>query len=184
MKPAIDFVPFPKISRLSRAVVISEKIDGTNAQVYIDDTGTEIFAGSRTRWIEPGDDNYGFAAWVQANKEELLRLGPGSHFGEWWGQGIQRNYGLKEKRFSLFNTFRWSDAATRPECCSVVPILWEGTFGDVIVSDVVAELAKSGSTAAPGFMNPEGVVVFHAASGALFKKTCEKDERPKGQQAE
>jgi hypothetical protein len=99
-----DFKGFGKIARLSRNMIITEKLDGTNAQVYIDQWG-EIRAGSRNRWIKVGDDNYGFAAWVEANKEELRKLGPGRHFGEWWGNGIQRGYGLPkgDKRFSLFN---------------------------------------------------------------------------------
>jgi LexA DNA binding domain len=41
-------------------------------------------------------------------------------------------------------------------------------------------LRSDGSAAAPGFMRPEGVVIFHTASGALFKQTIEKDEEPKG----
>src|SRR5271170_4782953 len=110
MTPDIPFVEFPKIARYSREVVCSEKIDGSNGQIYINDTMTEVFAGSRSQWITPEQDNFGFARWVAENKEELLKLGPGSHFGEWWGAGIQRRYDLKEKRFSLFNTHRWSDA--------------------------------------------------------------------------
>lgn len=39
---------------------LTEKIDGTNAQVYIADDG-RVVAGSRTRWISPEDDNFGFA---------------------------------------------------------------------------------------------------------------------------
>ncbi len=64
-----------------------------------------MFIGSRTRWITAQDDNHGFARWVEGNKQELLKLGAGRHFGEWWGSGIQRGYGLQkgEKRFSLFN---------------------------------------------------------------------------------
>jgi hypothetical protein len=34
---------------------------------------------------------------------------------------------------------------------------------------------------APGFMDPEGIVVFHAAAGVCFKKTIKDDARPKGQ---
>jgi len=30
-----DFMKFPKIGRLNRNIVISEKIDGTNAQIFI-----------------------------------------------------------------------------------------------------------------------------------------------------
>jgi hypothetical protein len=29
-------------------------------------------------------------------------------------------------------------------------------------------------------MRPEGIVVFHVAAGVGFKKTCERDEQPKG----
>jgi hypothetical protein len=43
-------------------------------------------------------------------------------------------------------------------------------------------LATEGSAAAPGFMKPEGIVVFHEASGTLFKATLDGDEKPKGQQ--
>ncbi len=92
-----EFVPFPKIARLSREVVVTEKIDGTNAQICVNDDMTDIVAGSRSRWITPVDDNFGFARWAQDNKQELLKLGPGSHFGEWWGAGVQRRYGLAEK---------------------------------------------------------------------------------------
>ena len=41
-------------------------------------------------------------------------------------------------------------------------------------------LRVRGSEAAPGFMNPEGVVIYHIAGNIGFKKTIEKDEQPKG----
>jgi hypothetical protein len=185
MKP---FTPFPKLPRLSREVYITEKIDGTNASVFIDDDGN-ITAGSRTRWITPEDDNYGFAAWVRDNADELRELGPGHHFGEWWGRGIQRNYGLNERRFSLFNVGRWHQAGevarliqtgdpriektttAAPACCHVVPILWRGIFDTRSVEIAMEELAGMGSVAEPGFMKPEGVVIYHVAAGVGFKKT-------------
>lgn len=180
MSDAITFEEFPKIARLSRDVIITEKIDGTNAQIFITDEGN-ILAGSRSRWITTKDDNFGFAKWVEANKEELLRLGPGRHFGEWWGSGIQRGYGLAggEKRFSLFNAHRWEDPRIRPKCCSVVPVLFRGIFSTGSIADCIFVLASGGSIAAPGFMNPEGVVVFHVAAQIAFKKTIEKDEEYK-----
>lgn len=128
-----NFVEFPKIARLSRDITITEKLDGTNAAVQIVNeellssnpdffpTYVEsivkidklaIYAQSRTRLITPENDNYGFAKWVRANAEELAQLGEGVHFGEWWGNGIQRGYGLTEKRFSLFNSGRWFDLKT------------------------------------------------------------------------
>lgn len=175
-----EFTPFPKISRLNREIVVSEKIDGTNAQVYVNDTGDRAYAGSRNKWISIEDDNAGFARWVQQNHDELLRLGPGSHFGEWWGAGIQRRYNLTEKRFSLFNTARWSDPATRPSCCHVVPVLAEGLLLDTDVRAVLEKLRVEGSVASPGFMNPEGIVVFHTHSGTLYKMTLDKNDAHKG----
>jgi hypothetical protein len=180
MRPEIPFIEFPKISRFAREVIVTEKIDGTNAQVFIDDLGENIYAGSRSRWITPDDDNFGFARWVHEHRNALLKLGPGSHFGEWWGAGIQRRYGLDEKRFSLFNVSRWAEE--RPACCDVVPTIWRGPFEDLRIGEVIEALAKDGSVAAPGFMKPEGVVIFHVPSGTLFKKTIEKDEQPKGKQ--
>jgi hypothetical protein len=195
MKPTIPFIGFPKLARFSREIVITEKIDGTNAQIYIE--GDNVYAGSRTRWIEPGDDNFGFAAWVEQNKTELLQLGPGSHFGEWWGTGIQRKYDQKEKHFSLFNTTRWcrhdvvplvfptndprvgKTQEFAPKCCDVVPELYRGPFLPHIIEPAVQALVVSGSVAAPGFMDPEGIVIYHTAAGTLFKKTCVDDHKPK-----
>ena len=100
-----EFEPFQKISRLYRDVVITEKLDGTNGQIVVSEDG-DVRAASRSRWIAPDDDNYGFARWVNANESELRELGPGRHFGEWWGSGIQRNYSQPVKRFSLFRSQR------------------------------------------------------------------------------
>jgi hypothetical protein len=41
------------------------------------------------------------------------------------------------------------------------------------------QLKANGSVAAPGFMNPEGVVAYHTPSQTLFKATIEKDEEHK-----
>ena len=172
----MDFVEFPKIPRWSKEVIVTEKIDGTNSQITVSDDGLSIVScGSRNRFLTPGKttDNFGFAAWVEANKEELLKLGPGTHYGEWWGSGIQRGYGLKEKRFSLFNTSRWSEV--RPACCHVVPVLWSGNMDDLVVDAEMEILKGTGSKASPGFMYPEGIVIFHVAGKYLFKKTF-KDE--------
>lgn len=196
-----EFTPFPKMPRLSREMIVTEKLDGTNAAVQIvmldgflgvdgnavwEGDGVAVYAQSRTRFITPEDDNFGFAAWVRAHAEELAAgLGEGLHFGEWWGHGIQRGYGLAQgdRRFSLFNTSRWGDDAVRPACCSVVPELYRGQFSTAQVEVVLAGLDFDGSVAAPGFMKPEGVVVFHVAGNFGFKKTIEKDSEPKGKVA-
>lgn len=180
----IEFVPFQKIPRLSRECVITEKIDGTNACIYIGED-SEFLVGSRTRWITPEDDNHGFAKWAHAHKEELLTLGPGTHFGEWWGNGIQRNYSQTTKRFSLFNTHRWSEV--RPACCDLVPVLYSGLLDEYGVlkgvKSSIKRLTEEGSAAAPGFMKPEGIVIYHTAANLYFKKTLDKDEEWKGKAA-
>ena len=190
-----EFAEFPKIARLSRMCVITEKIDGTNASVYVPEDGGPLLFGSRTRWITPETDNYGFARWATEHAEELRQLGPGHHFGEWWGGGCQRGYGLLkgEKRFSLLNTGRWLDAhhgddpaflaekqQYAPLCCYVVPVLFAGLFHSDEVTKALNLLRESGSKAAPGFMQPEGVVIWHEAARIYFKKTLAKDEQPKG----
>lgn len=173
----ITFEGFPKIPRLNRNVIITEKLDGTNAQVIITEDG-QVGAASRNRLITEEDDNYGFARWVNANRGELLKLGPGRHFGEWWGQGIQRGYGLAEKRFSLFNTSRWVDNPSRPSCCHVVPVLYQGLLEDV--EGVLESLRMMGSVAAPFFANPEGIIVYHTAARQMFKVLLDHDDIPKG----
>lgn len=175
------------MARLSREVVITEKIDGTSAQVYIDEAG-QMFFGSRNRWLTPGNDNFGFASWGERNREELLKLGPGRHYGEFWGAGIQRRYDQPTKRFSLFNVQRWiySEAdrtndkqEIKPLVCGIVPVLFRGLFTTADVDWALTTLTALGSKAAPGFSPAEGIVVFHIAAGVGFKKTIMHDESPK-----
>lgn len=217
----MKFESFNKIPRLSRDITITEKLDGSNGQVFIYDSnddilwpnqevdtivtkqfiqdyslyekeGIYIFAGSRNRWLTIHKDNYGFANWVQKNAEDLLNLGVGRHYGEWYGKGIQRGYGLNEKHFALFNVGRWANHNDTwealdpriqcPACCEVVPILDEGVFNTQLIEDYVMKLKQVGSLAVPGFMDPEGIVIYHSASGKMFKKTILNDEKPKGQE--
>jgi hypothetical protein len=195
----LAFQEFPKIARLSRECIISEKIDGTNAQILIADDG-QMHVGSRTRWLTPETgDNHGFMLWALTHKDELMKLGPGRHYGEWRGSGIQRGYGLPkgEKRLSLFNVSRWclhGDTPQRiatadprivkyqdvlPACVGLVPVLYRGVFTTDACESAIADLRANGSKAAPGFNKPEGIVCFHVAANAGFKKTLERDEAPK-----
>jgi hypothetical protein len=232
-----EFEAFPKIPRLSRECIITEKIDGTNACVIVYDMcanetvasypdepmkalgpppkdfpyvaeieGVFLAAQSRSRFITPENDNHGFAAWVRDNAGELVHLGHGRHFGEYWGRGINRNYGLAERRFSLFNVNKWHRDlwernerirqerelqrfnhevakgrapdpvsvryfVTPPACCEVVPVLDVGVMRTSWIENILDRLSVAGSHAAPGFMSPEGIVIFHTAGGNLFKKT-------------
>jgi len=61
---APPFVGFPKIARYSRLCTITEKIDGTNASIFIDDLGVDFRTASRTKWITPENDNMGFSLWA------------------------------------------------------------------------------------------------------------------------
>ncbi len=185
--PDLEFQAWPKTPRLNRKMVVTEKIDGTNAAILITDDG-RVGAQSRNRLVTPEQDNHGLAAWVHENADALrAALGPGRHFGEWWGNSIQRGYGLPkgERRFSLFNTARWvndepgADPGFDVPGLGVVPIIGTGNFSTLLVNTTVEFLREHGSLAAPGFMRPEGVVVFHTASRSGFKVTCEKDELPK-----
>lgn len=198
----MEFKAWPKTPRLNRNVVISEKIDGTNAAVIIeefwtpnpedynaiasfqtqDDRVFTVGAQSRNRLLSLQSDNYGFAKWVQKNAMKLaFTLGAGRHFGEWWGNGIQRGYGLPkdDRRFALFNVNRYGsidfdDAGLRDVSC--VPVLYSGPFDTEQIDNTVIGLRHSGSWAAPGFMRPEGVVVFHEAANSVFKVLCENDQ--------
>ena len=87
---------------------------------------------------------------------------------------------MKEKRFSLFNTARWTVANPPPACCGVVPLLYSGIFTSTAVDDALWALKEHGSAASPGFMRPEGVVVYQTAGRVYFKKTIERDDEPKG----
>lgn len=196
-----SFEAFPKIRRIFKDnMIITEKIDGSNAQICISSTAHNppedfggiasadidgvhytMWAGSRTRWITPGKntDNFGFAAWAKDNAAELFKLGEGRHYGEWWGQGIQRGYGQTTRRFSLFNSYRWSgnNASLRPACCDVVPVLGCWTMDTARIKEVLEDLKKTGSIAAPGFMDVEGIVVYHPASNQLFKYTVDDNHK-------
>jgi RNA ligase len=227
----IEFQGFGKIARLNRDIVVTEKIDGTNAAIgirfysldlvpyfvlperddrvrFIDRGGRDVngmvnyavvYAQSRKRVITPESDNFGFARWVWDNAETLVHdLGEGLHFGEWWGSGIQRGYGLEkgDKRFSLFNVKRWTEPCpishAGDEVCylptyfktpklGVVPVLYRGPFDMTNINEALTNLGLYGSQASPGFDRPEGVIVYHTAANQLFKVTLVGDEKPKSQ---
>lgn len=220
-----EFKEWPKTKRLFRDIVITEKLDGTNSAVHISKGAAveypsavfdayplksgEFFidghiwyvsAQSRKRVITPGKttDNYGFAGWVYDNAAELIRiLGEGLHFGEWWGRGIQRGYGLETKRFSLFNTARWfatgedglDSMSTRAGTSALagqidaVPVIYDGMFSEARIDHALRSLSLHGSHAAPGFMNPEGICVYHTQTRSVFKVTLDNNDAGKWEDA-
>lgn len=199
-----EFRAWPKTPRLNRDIVITEKIDGTNAAVIIvpldealspaerakpgvffdHETGTSyvVSAQSRKRIITPEADNFGFAKWVEENKEGLYwTLGAGYHYGEWWGSGIQRGYGQKTKRFSLFNVHRYDflNIIEGVPGMGLVPVLYRGPFSEDAIVQQVGNLRWNGSVASPG-EQAEGVIVYHSASKQVYKVLLENDDQPKG----
>lgn len=182
----MDFIPFPKLHRLTGPVLISEKIDGTNGQVHFNEDGT-WYAGSRTRWLSQKEDNFGFYKWVACRSDELFSiLGPGTHYGEFWGCGIQRGYNLDHKVFSLFNTSLWTrlDAETQQGLLEIdvscVPVLAECPWDTELFNTLLAYLKEAGSQAAPGYMNPEGIVLYDTRSRVGYKRTFDYDDTGKG----
>lgn len=191
--PDEPYPAFRKIPRWNRGFTITEKIDGTNGLIHIDDNDL-MRVGSRNRWLGlgKGEDNYGFAAWCMENHDTLVRdLGPGHHYGEWWGKGIQRSYGLDHKRFSLFNTVRWEDVPFETPNLGVVPVIdslrdeqVDFTFSAHAAAGHALDLLHlAGSVAAPGFKKPEGIVIYHNASRHLYKITLDNDGIPKSKAA-
>ena len=178
-----EFRAWPSTPRLFRDIVITEKIDGTNACIIVSEDGSEVWAQSRKRLITPDDDNFGFARWVFENAGVLSdTLGPGYHYGEWWGSGIQRGYGLAkgEKRFSLFNVSRYDmDELHMVPGLDLVPVIYSGSFSQFEIDYSLGHLRNFGSHAAPGFMNPEGIILFHSAARQVFKVLLENDHLSK-----
>lgn len=203
----IEFRSWGKTPRLFRDVVITEKIDGTNCAVIIeqvsntsDREGVLVFqevggalyavgAQSKNRLIYPGKttDNYNFAQWVQENAEQLVEaFGPGHHFGEWWGKGIQNRYDVDYRTFSLFNTAKHADLFFHTNLLNdvdvtveSVPILFEGEFSEEAVQRVAREMLKNGSFAVPHAANPEGICIYHTQSKQVYKYTFDNNDKGK-----
>ena len=190
----LSFEPFPKIGRLNRVCTITEKVDGTNAQIQFNDAG-EMLVGSRKRQIYPegtlgmkkGCDNFAFAHWAYNNQEGLFAyLGPGRHFGEWAGPGIGRGYGLSAKRFYLFNALRHDYLPKELSLIGldVVPILYQGPFNSDVIDINMRGLKNNGSLIGDRgndhFPNPEGIIIYHHGTRTYSKYTFEYDETGKG----
>lgn len=195
----MEFKGFPKIERIGKMKMsITQKIHGTNAQIMITPLGDDgrfaggglikeidlfyvdcktyvMQVGSRTRWIVPGDDNYGFAAFVHANADEFIRtLGPGQHFGEWAGPGINSGEGLTEKTFFLFDWWKFPEGRPLPPQTKVVPLLHNGEADLHAIETAMNDLKTNGSKIVPGFMRPEGVVVM--LGDIRYKKVFDAEE--------
>jgi RNA ligase len=174
-----EFKSFGKIENIGKLMMtITQKMHGTNAQIKItkiDSVNYLVQVGSRTRWITPQDDNFGFATFVYANMGKFIQsLGEGTYFGEWCGPGINSGEGFKEKTFVLFNHRTFPPERPLPPNTIVVPVLYKGKLDMSAIESTMEALKTNGSVAVPGFMRPEGIVVD--IGGRLYKKVFNPEE--------
>ncbi len=107
----------PIIDKLAKMPIIhftgSVKLHGTNASICYD--GTNLWAQSKENILTLEKDNYGFAFFVESNKEYLINLLQKyidenkliniiCIYGEWAGKNIQKNIAISqlEKTFYMF----------------------------------------------------------------------------------
>jgi len=181
----MEFTAFPSIKRFSNSQFsITQKIHGTNAQIAVVPIHVEgservtdyvVRAGSRNRWLYPHDDNFGFAAFVETNRSEIIdRLGPGIHHGEWAGPGINSGEGLTQKTFVLFDWWKYPEESPLPPQTTVVPVLYQGEIDLQQIDDAMEYLRLNGSRLVTGFMRPEGIVI--QLNGTRYKKVFDAEE--------
>jgi tRNA-binding EMAP/Myf-like protein len=98
-----DDFSFPKV--IYRPKV---KLHGSNAAIQVHPDGS-VYAQSRTHMITPGDDNAGFAAWVEKNIDywkDFVHDNIITFFGEWVGPGINKSgtaiCKIERKAFAVF----------------------------------------------------------------------------------
>src|ERR1700722_20140804 len=109
----MEFKGFKKIFPIGQLYCsITQKIHGSNAQIFIfkkEDGSLDLKCGKRSGWISIESDNFGFASYIESQKDKFLLLGEGHHYGEWCGPGINSGEGLKNKTFVLFNYKRYEN---------------------------------------------------------------------------
>lgn len=224
-----QFKSWGSTPRFHKGLHITEKINGTNAGVSVQGVSKDespefvkdgivvagvdcdwiVRAQSRKRIITPGDDNFGFAAWVWDNAEGLANLlGFGYHYGEWYGEGIQKNpLAVQGRWWALFNTWHWGrkenlerlEAAGIPGLTTVPVLHDEQTHGPAdynTIPDALEYLAVFGSRA-KGYMTvpnahkmdfhvegPEGIIVWQRETQQRYKILLREDDKHKWEVAQ
>lgn len=144
-----EFKSWGSTTRENKNKTITEKLNGTNACIVAQDG--KVTAQSRKRIITPDDDNYGFAKWVYDNAGALLdTLGYGYHYGEWYGEGIQKNpLGIEGKRFALFHATKYTEGngfdLERVDGLETVPLLHHGQCDVWTIPNIMQDLNIYGS---------------------------------------
>lgn len=174
-----EFVKYDSTYREFRDISITEKIDGSNMGIHVNEDCTEVGAQSRNKLITPDDDLFGFAGWVYDNAGVLADvLGPGLHRGEYWGYRIQRGYGVEGRYFSLFNRNRFAgnEDLAKVDGLQVVPEIYRGMNDSAEIKFAAERLNEIGSMAAWNaegvhYTRPEGVCIYHFAGDYVTKFT-------------
>ena len=185
---------YPKTHRLENInCIISEKVDGTNGLIHgIYDSKTESFKvkfGSRTRYLNPevkDGDNFGFASFYLPYKklfkklfnslrEEHSDLCDIKIYGEWFGKGIQRGYGLENKYFMPFNKY-YAAFLQQGSIPNIIEpyIFCECKYNIQESLDAMSLLRANGSYLIPGYDNPEGIIINFRDLDIRFKETINK----------
>lgn len=189
-----QFKPWGSTTRENKNKTITEKIDGTNACIVAQDG--KVTAQSRKRIITPDDDNFGFAKWVYDNAGALLdTLGYGYHYGEWYGEGIQKNpLGIEGKRFALFHATKYTEGngfdLEKVDGLETVPLLHHGQCDVWTIPNIMQDLELYGSKVEgarthqePGFLDmnvtytraaqAEGIVIWNNETRTRTKMLLE-----------
>ena len=200
-----SYPSFSSIERLENIYcVISEKIDGTNGLIEIQNkannsnTGSMIVKfGSRNRYISFSDDNAGFANFFRHYEKKFKNMAkeiiassynedsqtdeiptenyPLRIYGEWFGKGIQRGYGLDDKYFMPFSSFYAEHMIKAGIPNIMMPnIMYTGKFSLEVVDNCMNCLT-SGSfhNLITNYDNPEGIVIYFPKYNFRLKQTFE-----------
>lgn len=219
-----QFKSWGSTPRWHKGLHVTEKIDGTNAGVSVQgfskgtapefatdglvvagvDCDYVVRAQSRKRIITPQNDNFGFAAWVWENADGLANLlGYGYHYGEWYGEGIQKNpLAVSGRRWALFNTWHWGSKPNLDRLRMVdipglttVPVLHDEQQdgpADYMTIPAIIEGLKAGGSRADGYMTlreahkmdfhvegPEGIIVWQRETRQRYKILLREDDKHK-----
>lgn len=191
----MKYPSFNKIERLENIYcIISEKIDGTNGLIEINYDSVKF--GSKNRYLESHEDNAGFMNFYsyhknifintakELNEKEIEISGetltkyeeiyPIHIYGEWFGKGIQRGYGLDKKFFMPFNP-EYAELLIEHEVPHIVRpyILYEGKFSEKVATSSMHFLKEEGSYVIPKYMKPEGIVIYFPKYNFYLKDTFE-----------
>lgn len=195
-----EFKAWGSTKRENKSKTITEKINGTNACVVAQNG--KVTAQSRNRIITPDDDNFGFAKWVYDNAGALIdTLGWGYHYGEWYGEGIQKNpLGIEGKRFALFHATKYTEAngfeLSKVDGLETVPLLHHGQCDVYTIPGIMQDLQTYGTkvqgakttpmeSAIPGLpvefvynkaADAEGIIIWNNETRTRTKLLLENDE--------